>query len=265
MSRENVAFVCSVAAGVALLFIIGLSRPDLLVEDHLVESLGALGFATAALLALGTAIRRRACLSSTEKSILAGTSGLCSILFLSEISFGARMFNLQMPEMRGGGEFDGGHDIVIVAFRLVRDSGPIGYLAAAIGALLLLTLATVLLHMFRQKIYAMLHRILARAFECRLALAVAMLASAVTLDLVPSYKAGILEEVLEFGASGVLILAIIAFRRERGSKVVAHPPPGSFLSRDQNARDFQALGLARERFRSGTKPCDPASRAGAAR
>ncbi|WEX86619.1 hypothetical protein PZN02_002920 [Sinorhizobium garamanticum] len=222
MSRENVAFVCSVAAGVALLFMIGLSRPDLLVEDNLVESLGALGFATASLLALGTAIRRRASLSSTEKSILVGTSGLCSILFLSEISFGARMLRLQMPTMRGGGEFDGGHDIVIVASRLLRDSGPIGYLAAAAGALLLLTLATVLLQTYRQKVHAMLRQILARAFECRLALAVAMLASAVTLDLVTSYKAGILEEVLEFGASGVLILAIIAFRRETGSKVVAH-------------------------------------------
>ncbi|WP_037384721.1 hypothetical protein [Sinorhizobium americanum] len=230
MSRENVAFFCSVAAGVALFFAIGLSRPDLLVEDNLVENLGVIGFGTASLLALGTAIRRRVSLSSIETITLVCTSGLCLILFLSEISFGARIFDVQMPKMRGGGEFDGGHDIIIVVFRLLRDSGPAGYLAAA---LLCLTAAAVLLYTFQQKVWAVPHRIFARAFECRLAVAVAMLASAVTLDLVTSYKAAILEEVLEFGASGVLILAVTALWRETGSKAVEHAPPGSSRARDQ--------------------------------
>ncbi len=241
MSRENVAFVCSVAAIVALLFTIGLSRPDLLVEDNLVESAGALGFATASLLALATAIQRCASLSAIERSLLVGTSGLCLILFLSEISFGARIFGLQMPRMRGGGEFDGGHDIVILALRLLRDAGPTGYLAAAIGALLFLTLAAVLLHMFRQEVWAILRRILARPFECRLALALAMLASAVTLDLITSYKSAILEEVLEFSAGGVLILAIIALRRETGSKMVEHAPDSS-LTDDKHALSARIFG-----------------------
>ncbi|XFE88169.1 hypothetical protein ACEP9W_24385 (plasmid) [Ensifer aridi] len=241
MSRENVAFVCSVAAIVTLLFTIGLSRPNLLVEDNLVESAGALGFATASLLAIGTAIRRRVSLSSIEKNILVGTSGLCLILFLSEISFGTRMFGLQMPRMRGGGEFDGGHDIVILALRLLRDAGPAGYLAAAAGTLLLLILAAVLLHMFRQEVWTILRRILARPFECRLALALAMLASAVTLDLITSYKAAILEEVLEFGASGVLILAIVALRRETGSKMVEHAPASS-LTHDKHALSARIFG-----------------------
>ncbi|MEY9200570.1 hypothetical protein [Sinorhizobium sp. CCBAU 05631] len=235
MSRENVVFFCSVAAGIALFFALGLSRPDLLVEDNLVENLGAMGFGTASLLALGTAIRRRVFLSSIETITLVCTSGLCLILFLSEISFGARIFDVQMPKMRGGGEFDGGHDIVIVVFRLLRDSGPAGYLAAATGALLCLTVTVVLLYAFQRTVWAILHRIFARAFECRLAVAVAMLASAVTLDLVTSYKAAILEEVLEFGAGGVLILAVTALWRETGSEAVEHAPPGSSRTGDQNA------------------------------
>ncbi|MEY9165085.1 hypothetical protein ABIE78_003204 [Sinorhizobium fredii] len=218
MRRENVAFILKVAGTVIALFIMGLCRPDLLVEDHLVESLGALAFAAASLLALGTAIRNCAVFSAYERNVLVGTSGLCIILFLSEISFGARILGLKMPQMRGGGEFDGGHDIAIVAFRLMRDTGLAGYLIAATASLLLLVSAAVLLYSYRQQAGTILVQILTSVFECRIVFAMAMLASAVTLDLLTSYKAAVLEEVLEFAASGVFVLAIIAFRRETSSK-----------------------------------------------
>jgi hypothetical protein len=213
MSRENVTFVCSVLLGILVLFTVGLSRPDLLVEDQLVESLGAFAFAAASVLALSTALRKHTSLSPIERKALAGTSLLCLVLFLSEISFGARLFGLQMPTMRGGGQFDGGHDIVIVIFRILRDAGYAGALIAAAGALLVLTLVGVFLYWYRQKLRSVLDRLLLEAFEFRLALAVALLASAVTLDLLTSYKAAILEEVLEFVASGVFILAIQALPR----------------------------------------------------
>jgi hypothetical protein len=59
-----------------------------------------------------------------------------------------------------------------------------------------------LLYLFRQKAWAFVRYVLSRTFEFRLALAVGMLACAVTLDLIASYKAAVLEEVLEFSASG---------------------------------------------------------------
>jgi hypothetical protein len=208
MSLENLAFISTVAGGVILLFTIGLSRPDLVVEDGIVESLGATGFAGASLLALSTAFRRRAFLTFTRRNILFATSGLSLMLFLSEISFGARILDLQMPQMSGGGEFDGGHDIVIVIFRLLTDAGRTGPLVAAAGVGLLLATAGLLLYLFRQKARAIARHVLARAFEFRLAVAVCMLASAVTLDLTASYKASVLEEVLEFCVAGVLILAV---------------------------------------------------------
>jgi hypothetical protein len=46
-------------------------------------------------------------------------------------------------------------------------------------------------------------------------MALGLLASAVTLDVIPSYKASILEEVLEFSVSVVLILAVSVLFRSK--------------------------------------------------
>jgi hypothetical protein len=151
-------------------------------------------------------------LTFPERSILLGTSGLSLILFLIEISFGARILDIRMPQMSGGGEFDGGHDIVIVVFRHLRDAGRTEALVAGIGGALLLATAVALLSLFRQKAQAVVSYVFLRPFEFRLVVAVGLLASAVTLDLIRSYKAAVLEEVLEFSACGVLILAVFAFR-----------------------------------------------------
>jgi hypothetical protein len=220
MSRENQVFVTALCAITFLLFVIGLSTPALLVEDGLVEDLSATGFAIAALLALNTALLKNVSLTFTQRGLLIGTSVLSLVLFLSEISFGARIFHVQMPKMRGGGEFDGGHDIAILVFRVIRDAGFAGIVIALIGAAILLAVAVALLFRFRQEVGAMVRYIISRTFEFRLLLALCLLASAVVLDLIPSYKAATLEEVLEFAASGVLILAVVGlFWRKRPSGV----------------------------------------------
>ncbi|WP_147274605.1 hypothetical protein [Phyllobacterium bourgognense] len=208
-------FVTALCAITFALFVIGLSTPALLVEDGLVEDLSATGFAIAALLALNTALLKNVSLTFREKGLLIGTSVLSLVLFLSEISFGARIFHVQMPKMRGGGEFDGGHDIAILVFRMIRDAGFAGIVTALIGAAILLAVAVALLFRFRQE-GAMVRDIISRTFEFRLLLALCWLASAVVLDLIPSYKAATLEETLEFAASGVLILAVVGlFWRKR--------------------------------------------------
>ncbi|WP_271894286.1 hypothetical protein [Candidatus Phyllobacterium onerii] len=220
MSRENKAFVAVLGAIVFLLFMLGLSAPNLLVEDGLVEDLSAAGFAVAALLALNTGFLKNVSLTFTDRCLLIGTGVLSLVLFLSEISFGARIFHVQMPKMKGGGEFDGGHDIVILVFRTIRDAGSAGILVAMIGVVLLLAVAVALLLRFRREAEAMVRYILARTFEFRLLLAICMLASAVILDLIPSYKAATLEEILEFSASGVLILAVAGLRWRKGPSLV---------------------------------------------
>jgi uncharacterized membrane protein YciS (DUF1049 family) len=232
MSRENVAFATATFAGIVPLFTIGLSRPDLFVEDGLVENLSAVGFAAATLLALSAALQGRVSLAFAERRILVGTSALTLVLVLSEISFGARIFDIQMPQMSGGGEFDGGHDIVILAVRQLRDAGPTGILVAIIGIVLLLATVFAVLRRFRQRAQMIAMHILSKAFEFRLATALGILASAAILDVIPSYKASILEEVLEFSASVVLILAVSALLRSK-SVVAVQRGEGDRGSRSQ--------------------------------
>lgn len=225
MSRENAVFAAAAFAGVVLFFTIGLSRPGLFAEDGLVENLSAAGFAAAALFALGAALLGPVSMAFAERSILFAVSGLSLLLFLSEISFGARIFDIQMPRMSGGGEFDGGHDIVILIVRQLRDAGPTEMLVAIIGGGLLLAAIFVFLRRFRQRARMIVRHVFSNAFEFRLAVALGILASAVTLDVVPSYKASILEEVLEFSASVVLILAVSALFRSNGVATVLGKMP----------------------------------------
>lgn len=210
----------AVVTGVILLFIVGLSRSDLLVEDGSVETLSAAGFAAALLLAVYAAHQKWALFTLAERIALVGAGLLSSIAFLSEISFGARIFGIQMPQMHGGGEFDGGHDIVMVLFRRIEDAGAIGKLAAAVGGTLFVAGAAALLWVFRRKAQTVVAHILSEGFEFRLAAAVGMLASAVVLDLMSSTKASTLEEVLEFSASGMMILAVLRLLRQPNGRVV---------------------------------------------
>ena len=240
MSRENAVFVAATFTGVVLFFTLGLSRPDLFIEDGLVENLSAAGFAAAALFALGTALLRPVSMTFAERIILFGVSGLSMLLFLSEISFGARIFHIQMPRMSGGGEFDGGHDILILIVRHLRDAGPTEMFVAVIGGGLLLAAVFALLHRFRQPARMIVRHVLSTAFEFRLVLALGMLASAVTLDLIHSYKASILEEVLEFSAGVVLVLAVSALFQSKGAVAIF----GEMPTRDAQVRQLpKALRL----------------------
>lgn len=147
--------------------------------------------------------------------------------------------------MRGGGEFDGGHDIVIVVFRLIRDGGSIGMLLTAAGALCLLAVVAAL-YLFRNKAQAIIEQILSRTFEFRLSVAIGMLASAVTLDLLPSYKAAILEEVLELVASGVLLLAVLALHRQTAGRVREQVSPTRRLVSDEAEPVGMVFGQAND-------------------
>ena len=240
MSRENAVFAAATFTGVVLFFTLGLSRPDLFIEDGLVENLSAAGFAAAALFALGTALLRPVSMTFAERIILFGVSGLSLLLFLSEISFGARIFHIQMPRMSGGGEFDGGHDILILIVRHLRGAGPTEMLVAVVGGGLLLAAVFALLHRFRQPARMIVRHVLSTAFEFRLVLALGMLASAVTLDLIHSYKASILEEVLEFSAGAVLVLAVSALFQSKGAVAIF----GEMPTRDAQVRQLpKALRL----------------------
>jgi hypothetical protein len=61
---------------------------------------------------------------------------LAGICCLSELSFGARIFGWNMPNMVGGGEIDGAQDLVLVTLRTLGTSTVLILLAICLSAML---------------------------------------------------------------------------------------------------------------------------------
>ncbi|PLP58115.1 hypothetical protein CYK37_18170 [Mesorhizobium loti] len=111
-------------------------RPLLLQEDGIVEMATAIFFALAALGAATSVTMWGLRLPL----LLAGLIGFAELM--DETSFGSRLFGFQPPPLYGGGQLDGFHDLLIVAFRLTHDLNPllawllVGLLLAASVALI---------------------------------------------------------------------------------------------------------------------------------
>lgn len=94
-------------------------RPLLLLEDGIIEMATAVFFATAA---IGAGISV-ATWGLRIPLLLAGLIGFAE--FMDETSFGSRLFGFQPPPLYGGGQLDGFHDLLVVAFRLAHDLNPL--------------------------------------------------------------------------------------------------------------------------------------------
>ncbi|MEJ6395921.1 hypothetical protein V8J82_21860 [Gymnodinialimonas sp. 2305UL16-5] len=184
-----------------------LIRPSIMVEDGPVESASAILFLCASLLGAWT-LATRDFAQKLDFQLLLGVSLFSLLLFLSEVSFGARFFEFEMPPMEGGGEFDGGHDIAIILLRMMQ-KGDATSLVVAICLLLAFTAFVTLAYKAR----APIQRFLQNEFHFALLLHVSFLACGVLLDLVPVRKVSLLEEAVEFTASVTIVWALLIFRR----------------------------------------------------
>ncbi|WP_227269732.1 hypothetical protein [Roseobacter weihaiensis] len=199
--------VLSATALVCLLFLAGLIRPSIMVEDGPVENASAALFLYASLLGFWT-LATRALASKLDFKLILGISLFSLLLFLSEVSFGARLFDFEMPPMEGGGEFDGGHDIAIILLRMMQ-KGDVTSLIVALSLLFAFICFLTAVYKARHPI----ERFLQHRFNFTLVLHIILLAIGVLLDLVPSRKVSLLEEAVEFTAAIVLVWALLVFRR----------------------------------------------------
>lgn len=197
----------STTAIVCLLFFAALIRPTIMREDGLVESASAALFLFASLLAVWT-LATRDLTHKRDARLLLGVSMFSLLLFLSEVSFGARFFDFEMPPMEGGGQFDGGHDIAIILLRMMLKGD-----ATSLVVALCLLLAFVGFLALGYKARDPIRRFLQDDFHFALLLHFALLACGVLLDLVPSRKVSFLEEAVEFTASVTIVWALLIFRR----------------------------------------------------
>lgn len=111
--------ICTLAATLTAVLMPS-ARPLLLQEDGIIEMASVACLAAAVFVAIATSIIRG---DLRLPILVAGLLGLAELM--DETSFGSRLFGFQPPALYGGGELDGFHDLLILAYRLLRDIDPV--------------------------------------------------------------------------------------------------------------------------------------------
>jgi hypothetical protein len=196
------------AASFLLLFLLASLRPSTVAEDGMVEGLTAFLFLLTAVLAASATFRNFGRGQWRALVSMGSLAAFALVLMLSEISFGARLLSFSMPAMEGGGEFDGGHDIVIWLLRRIEKWEPNARLAVTLA--LFLSAATMIAAAwhYRAQLNQVAQRWLDRNSRLRLAAALTLLALAVAIDLLSGPIAGTIEELFELHAAMLMVLAI---------------------------------------------------------
>ncbi len=188
-------------------------HPDdwLIGEDRLLETLSAILYACASLFAASLLIR----LGRGAHPALWFVAVFGMVCALDEISFGARLLDIEMPPMEGGGEFDGAHDVIIVAVRALRAMpAPARWLAVG-GTLVLCLVAAIML---RRLILVAAEAVLADPVLLRIAICGTLLvfAQALDVDLFVIPRQMYFEEWAETSAGYWLLVS--AFAAPRASR-----------------------------------------------
>jgi hypothetical protein len=204
---RDVAVFAAFTVAVAAAALAGHPDDWLIGEDRVLETLSALLYAAAFL--VGGATLLRAGRAAHRALWFIVPFGL--VCALDEISFGARLFGFEAPALKGGGEFDGVHDLIILAKRELA--------ALALGDLLLFTLAASVVALIaavllRRRIIAAMAATLADPVLLRLCACLGFLvfSQALDIDLVTLPKQMYLEEWGETSGGFWLFAAALAAR-----------------------------------------------------
>ncbi|MDR7224404.1 hypothetical protein [Aminobacter aminovorans] len=191
----------TVAAALAAILAPGI-RHLLLREDGIVE-MGTVIFLAAAVLGAGASTLLR---GPRIPVMLAGLIGLAELL--DETSFGARLFGFQPLPLYGGGQLDGFHDLLILAYRLLRDVGH-GLAWLLVALLLVLSVGTLTLAV-RQIARNMTGATTWLSGHALLFLHVGFIGLAQAIDVAASSRAlAAVEEVLELDAAMLLAFYVV--------------------------------------------------------
>ena len=209
MEQGDRLLVCAVAvvsavtltAAVAAVFAPGL-RSLLLQEDGIIE-MGTALFLAVAVIGAGAAT---AFWGLRLPLALAGLIGLAELL--DETSFGSRLFGFEPLPLYGGGQLDGFHDLLILAFRLLQ--GVNQTLAWLLVGLMLAVSAGLVLFALRQTARNMAGSTTWLSGHVLLLLHVGFIGLAQVIDIAASSRAlAAVEEVLELNAAILLAFYVV--------------------------------------------------------
>lgn len=216
-TRDRLPTACLLANAVLLLLYLALPRwrGALFSEDRLVETATAALFLAAFVASLGALPGRN---GGRYRWALPAAGALGLTGFLDEISFGARLTGARMPALAGGGEFDGAHDLVLVAYRTLSAE------QLAVAAAVLVAGALALRRWSVSRGHGGLRRgariVSADPAYRRLAAFAVLLAAALVIDLDVGWMArwGPLEELSELNAGAMLLAAVVAMGGPRSMR-----------------------------------------------
>lgn len=178
-------------------------------EDGIVEWASAATFAAGSGLAMLRIGLRDLRAMSWDRAVLWYVCAACALCFLSEISFGARLGGYAMPAMAGGGELDGGQDLVTLAARLLESFAsdrPLAAFALFAAAAAAGVWATWRWHLV-QRLYRWQAQSALRQFAV---LATAALLFAVGIDTLERTWLRRVEELAELGAAWIFLAAALS-------------------------------------------------------
>lgn len=215
---QNFAIVAAVFCNLVMLVLIGRIFPEFAVEGGILQSTTAILFFLTALSAAFMSARPATLQPRAERVLMAFVAFMAMIFCLSELSFGAQHFDITMPAMKGGGEFDGAHDVVIVTVRYVAS---LSWWGQAVVAVLLLGFTGVMMALANRH-RAFLKQawvgILTNPVYFLFAVTFGLLAMAVLLDLLNGWTITLIEESAELIASMAMLSAVVLAYRARTAR-----------------------------------------------
>ncbi|MBB4480753.1 hypothetical protein [Rhizobium etli] len=206
--------ICMLVATLTVVLASGV-RPLLLREDGIIEMASVACLAAAVLGAVVAFVTWGLRLPF----LVAGLIGFAELM--DEISFGSRLFDLHPPALYGGGELDGFHDLLILAYRLLRDVNPalawiwIGLLLAASLALIVFALSPLRRGIDDKRSWLADHLLIF--------VHIGFIGLAQVIDIATeSQVLSAMEEMLEFNA-GLTLLFYVAQQAHRSpTKIIPH-------------------------------------------
>ena len=213
--KKHIAFL--VLATIVLLLTVALS-PE--IQEHLSKEDGWIENMTILVLlgttTVGVFSRSKKPLGKRAFIFISFTSFLA---FLSEISFGERLFNLDMPHA-GGKQLDGVHDLLHMLQKIYIINGNYHPTETLITTTILLALAATLIYTARSKISKLNNYLKTLKIRSIVAYAIsfALVAQALDLGIIVHENHRILEEILELLAALCLAASIIKIKSLNHSK-----------------------------------------------
>jgi uncharacterized membrane protein (GlpM family) len=207
--KKSVIFL--VFAGVAFVLIAFLSQEagkSISEEDGLIENITTFILLATTALGLLSALRQ-----NSRKGIISFISFISFLAFLSELSFGERIFNLDMPHA-GGKQLDGVHDLLHMLQKIYIVNYNYHPAETTATASALITLAVLTTYAARKRILRlnMYLKELKIRYIVFSAIAFAMIAQILDLNIAPYKNYRFFEEILELLSAACLFITIFKIK-----------------------------------------------------